>query len=93
MEIFSTKKSTSDTCNNYNEVEFVIHDSDINQNRSFEDEKDVYNGNQFHPIFLLPCEREDRLYDVNKNIDASLIAINNWFEKQTNKKQLDLIKN
>ena len=65
-------------------VEFVIHKSDINQNRSFKDEKDVYNGNQFHPIFLLPCEREDRLYDVNKNIEASLLAINNWFEKKTN---------
>ena len=71
-----------DSCNNNNEVEFVIHESDINQNRSFKDEKDVYNGNQFNPIFLLPCEREDRLYDVNKNIEASLLAINNWFEKK-----------
>ncbi len=73
-----------DSCNNNNKVEFVIHKSDINQNRSFKDEKDVYNGNQFHPILLLPCEREDRLYDVNKNIEASLLAINNWFEKKTN---------
>ena len=46
--------------------------------------RDRYNSNQFHPIFLLPCEREDRLYDVNKNIEASLLAINNWFEKKTN---------
>ena len=45
-----------DSCNNNNEVEFVIHKSDINQNRSFKDEKDVYNGNQFHPVLLLPCE-------------------------------------
>ena len=31
-----------DSCNNNNQVEFVIHESDINQNRSFKDEKMIF---------------------------------------------------
>ncbi|GIR01006.1 MAG: hypothetical protein CM15mP10_0690 [Actinomycetota bacterium] len=38
-----------DSCNNNNEVGIFYTEGDINQNRSFEDEKDVYNINQFFP--------------------------------------------
>ncbi|GIR01005.1 MAG: hypothetical protein CM15mP10_0680 [Actinomycetota bacterium] len=33
----------------------------------------------FFPNLLLPCEREDRLYDVNKKNRSILQTINNWF--------------
>ena len=65
-----------DSCNNNNQVEFVIHESDINQKRSFKDEKDVYNGNQFHPIFF----KIQQLFSLSQDY-FMVSSINTTFNK------------
>ncbi len=70
-------------CDNNIETKFIIYETDKKINRSYKDEQDLYEGNQFHPIFLLPCEREDREYDINNKISSSLLSINNWLKKHT----------
>ena len=40
-----------ESCDNNIETKFIIHESDKKINRSFKDEQDIYDGNQFHPIF------------------------------------------
>tara|TARA_B100000131_G_scaffold210864_1_gene202717 strand:- start:214 stop:975 length:762 start_codon:yes stop_codon:yes gene_type:complete len=51
-------------------------------------------GNQIHAVYLLPCEREDRKFDVNLNIEFSLLAINKWFtDKSKNQKLIFDINN
>ena len=42
-------------CDNNIEVNFIIYEADKKINRSFKDKLDLYEGNQFHPIYLLPC--------------------------------------
>ena len=70
-------------CDNNIEANFIIYETDKKINRSFKDKLDLYEGNQFHPIYLLPCERDDREYDINNKIKSSLLAINYWLKKQT----------
>ena len=81
------------SCNNNTDIEFITHETDIKSNRSYIDQEDTYDGNQFHTIFLLPCEREDREYDINKQIESSLSAINMWLKKQTKNQSLRFDKN
>jgi hypothetical protein len=70
-------------CDNDIETNFIIYENDKKINRSFKDKLDLYAGNQFHPIYLLPCERDDREYDINNKIESSLVAINYWLKEQT----------
>ncbi len=70
-------------CDNNVETSFIINETDKKINRSFKDKLDLYEGNQFHPIYLLPCERDDREYDINDKIESSLLAINYWLKAQT----------
>ena len=70
-------------CDNNVETSFIIYETDKKINRSFKDKLDLYEGNQFHPIYLLPCERDDREYDINDKIESSLLAINYWLKAQT----------
>ena len=73
-----------DSCNDFStDVELVIHSEDYVANRSFEDSPDTIKGNQFHIVFLLPCERQDRGFDVKLYIESSILAINKWFEEKT----------
>ena len=73
------KTPLPEACDDNSNVELIIHDTDYVLGRSFLDKPDVINGNHIHAIYLLPCEREDRKYDVNLNIESSLLAINKWF--------------
>ena len=73
-----------ESCDNNIETKFIIHESDKKINRSFKDEQDIYDGNQFHPIFLLPCERDDRGYDIRTFFAPEMsrvipVAKNRWF--------------
>ena len=77
-----------ESCDNNIETKFIIHENDKKINRSFKDEQDTYKGNQFHPIFLLPCERDDRGYDINNKISSSLLAINKWLREQTSNQEI-----
>ena len=66
-------------CNDKADVALITHEADIIKNRSFNDKPDQLNKEQFHAVFMLPCEIEDRKFDINFNIEASLLSINKWF--------------
>ncbi len=40
------------SCNNNDDIEFITHETDIKSNRSYIDQEDTYDGNQFHTIFF-----------------------------------------
>ena len=56
------------------------------------DSPDLLQNEQYHVVLLLPCEMEDRKFDVNYNIEYSLLAINKWFSDKSRiqKIQLDI---
>ena len=80
-------------CDNNVETSFIIYETDKKINRSFKDKLDLYEGNQFHPIYLLPCERDDREYDINNKIKSSLLAINYWLKEQTISQEIKFDRN
>ncbi len=82
-----------ETCDDNADVKFVIHDEDHIDGRSFQDKEDTFNGNQFHAIYLLPCERKDRQFDVRLNIETSLLSINKWFFEKSAKQEINFDKN
>ena len=73
-----------DICDDENDIEIISHSTDHISNRSFKDNIDTTSHFLFHAIYLLPCEREDRKFDNNKNIHYSLETINKWFLGKTN---------
>ena len=77
-----------EVCNDNTKTEFIIHENDYLPERSFKDNLDFVNGNQIHAIYLLPCERKDRKFDVDLKIEFSLLAINRWFLDKSLNQQL-----
>ena len=77
-----------DSCNDLLDIELVIHEDDYLEGRSYTDRLDIISGKQIHAIYLLPCEREDRKFDVNLNIEFSLLAINKWFLNKSENQEL-----
>ncbi len=73
-----------DICDNKSDIKIISHSTDHITNRSFKDNIDSSSNFQFHTVYLLPCEKEDRKFDVNKNIHYSLETINKWFLNKTN---------
>ena len=71
-------------CDDESDIEIISHSTDHISNRSFKDNIDTTSQFLFHAIYLLPCEREDRKFDNNKNIHYSLETINKWFLGKTN---------
>ena len=80
-------------CDDNIEANFIIYETDKKINRSFKDKLDLYEGNQFHPIYLLPCERNDREYDIKDKIESSLLAINYWLKGKTLKQEIKFDRN
>jgi hypothetical protein len=48
---------------------------------------------QFHAILMLPCEMEDRKFDINYNIESSILAINKWFMEKSKVQKIHFDKN
>jgi len=71
-------------CDDESDIEIISHSTDLISDRSFKDNIDSTSHFQFHTIYLVPCEREDRKFDVNKNIHYSLETINKWLLDKTN---------
>jgi len=82
------KTPLPDSCDDNTDIELVIHNDDYIEGRSFKDSPDVIKGKQIHAVFLMPCEREDRRFDVNLNIENSILAINQWFLDKSDNQQL-----
>jgi len=77
--VIGNKKIVPDICNDQDNVEIMSLSEDNILGRSFKDNADVSSNYQFHAIYFLPCEMEDRKLDTNKNIQFSLNVINKWF--------------
>lgn len=75
------------------DVKLITHDTDLIKERSFKDSPDQINKEQIHAIFLLPCEMKDRKFDVNYNIESSLLTINKWFFDKSNEQEIRFDKN
>jgi len=73
------KPPLPEICEDNRDIELINHKDDYVLGRSFLDNSDIINGNQIHAIYLLPCERKDRKFDINLNIESSLQAVNKWF--------------
>ena len=78
-KFIAPKKIIPDICNDKSDIEIISHFEDNIVGRSFKDNVDTSSNYQFHAVYLLPCEKEDRKFDVNKNIQFSLNIINKWF--------------
>ncbi len=76
-------------CNNNNNIDIISLPNDNIEGRSFKDSIDLNSDFQFHAIYLLPCEKKDRGFDINKNIHFSLEAINIWFLDKTKDQQIN----
>ena len=82
------KTALPDACDDNIDVDLIIYDDDYIKGRSFKDSPDIIKGNQIHAVFLLPCERKDRKFDVYLNIESSILAINHWFLDKSQNQQL-----
>ena len=89
------KKDLPSSCNDKKDVDtkLIIHETDFLNGRSYKDSPDQSNKEQFHVIFLLPCEMKDRKYDIQNNIESSLIAINKWFFDKSKNQEIRFDKN
>ena len=70
-------------CDDKSDIKIISHPTDHIANRSFTDNTDTSSNFQFHTVYLLSCEKEDRKFDVNRNIHYSLETINKWFLSKT----------
>jgi hypothetical protein len=87
------KEKIPEICNDETQVQLINHKDDFISGRSFQDNPDLSNNEHFHAILLLPCEMEDRKFDVNLNIEFSLLAINKWFLSKSQNQELCFDKN
>ena len=87
------KKELPTICNDETDVELITHKEDIIEGRSFNDKDDQFDNMQFHAILMLPCEMEDRKFDVNFNIESSILAINKWFMEKSKVQKIQFDKN
>ena len=87
-KLFAPKKILPAICNDEGNTKIISHLSDHISDRSFKDNPDNILGHQIHAVYFLPCEKEDRMFDVNLNIESSLIAINKWFVDKSNNQKI-----
>ena len=90
--VIGNKKILPDYCNDINAVEILSLSEDHIEGRSFKDNIDQSINYKFHAVYLLPCEEEDRQFDVNLNIQSSLHAINKWFIDKTKDQKINFDK-
>ena len=91
-KFISPKKIIPEICNDKGELKIITLSQDYYSDRSFKDTIDISSDFQFHAIYLLPCEKIDRKFDINKNIQSSLYVINKWFIDKTNNQKINFDK-
>ena len=82
------KKDLPLICDDGSFVKLINHKGDFIEGRSLSDSPDMLQSEQYHVVLLLPCEMEDRKFDVNYNIEYSLLAINKWFADKSRKQKI-----
>ena len=91
-KFIAPKKIIPQICNDKAELEIITLSQDYHSDRSFKDNIDISPDFQFHAIYLLPCEKKDRKFDINQNIQSSLYAINKWFIDKSNNQKINFDK-
>tara|TARA_B100000029_G_scaffold502054_1_gene576639 strand:+ start:82 stop:1008 length:927 start_codon:yes stop_codon:yes gene_type:complete len=87
------KKILPEVCDDKAEVAIIKQNNDFVKNRVWKDQIEITNIPSIHAIYLLPCDGEDREFDVNGSIDSSINSINNWFIDKTKNQILSFDKN
>ena len=82
------KEDLPKICDDESDVKLINHEGDFIDGRSLGDSPDLLKSEQYHAVLLLPCEMEDRKFDINHNIESSLLAINKWFEDKSRKQKI-----
>ena len=86
---FDTKTETykekilPDICNDESEIKLIKQNKDISENRSYNDQTDISSDPAIHAVYFLPCDGEDRKFDINGKINSSIQSINKWFLDKT----------
>ena len=62
-------------------------DSDILENRNFDDQIDN-SKNEIHLVYLVPCDVVSRDLDINGKINIIVFNINTWFYQKSNNQKL-----
>ena len=70
-------------CSDEEDVLIIKQDTDMAEKRSHKDRADDSKAPAIHAIYLLPCDGEDRKFDINGSIHSSIKSINNWFLDKT----------
>ena len=82
------KEDLPKICDDESDVKLINHEGDFIDGRSLGDSPDLLKSEQYHAVLILPCEMEDRKFDVNNNIEYSLLAINKWLEDKSRKQKI-----
>ena len=77
------EKVLDESCDDDGEVKIIKLKKDIIENRLFSDSYDITNKSSIHSVYLLPCNANDRKFDINNDIHFSIQSINNWFLDKT----------
>ncbi|MBI29253.1 MAG: hypothetical protein CMI95_05115 [Pelagibacteraceae bacterium] len=86
---FDTKTETykekilPDICDDENTAKIIKQNREISNKRSYKDRPDISSSPTIHAVYFLPCDGEDRKFDINGNIHSSIQSINNWFLDKT----------
>lgn len=78
-----------DYCNDKEIVKIKKEKTDIMKGRSFKDITDISNKEKIHAIYMLPCEVEDRRFDLDGTIENAIRSINLWFLKKSDNQKIN----
>ena len=87
-KFISPKKIIPEICNDKAEIEIITLSQDYHSDRSFKDSIDISPDFQFHAIYLLPCEKIDRKFDINKNILQEVNLFDVYKDKSMNNNEI-----
>jgi len=87
------EKKLPEICNDEDDrVQIIKLQKDILKKRTFKDKIDNSLLPQIHAVYLLPCDAEDRKFDINGHIRYSIQSINNWLLDKTENQILNFDK-
>ena len=75
-------------CKDESEIKIIKQNSNTSGKRFYKDQADISNDPSVHAVYFLPCDMEDREFDINGNIHSSLQTINEWFLDKTNSRYI-----
>ena len=77
------EKILPEICDDDAEIKIIKQTNDFIEKRVWKDQAEITNVPSIHAIYFLPCDGEDREFDVNGSINSSIKSINVWFLNKT----------